>query len=134
MDQVLLLGPFVDAEHPMVREGLLSATFDQVFRDEVREERKDRGSVIGLVHSSCHRVETFASRRSLYRPRGAFLILDNVTDRCCVPLRAKGSLSRVGDDTMLMCVPAPLSPSNLSAYREVMLIVGGHLVRIVCSI
>lgn len=128
MDQVLLLGPFVDAEHPMVREGLLSATFDQVFRDEVgREEQKDRGYVIGSVHSTCHRVLAFASRRSLYRSHGALLILHpSVTERSYMPLLAKGNLSRVGDDTVLMCGPAPLSPSNLSAYRGAMLMVGRH--------
>ena len=35
-DVLLLLGPFVDAEHPAVRGGLLDETFDELFESRVR--------------------------------------------------------------------------------------------------
>lgn len=34
-DVLLLLGPFVDAEHPAVAGGLLPETFDALFREQV---------------------------------------------------------------------------------------------------
>ena len=36
---LLLMGPFVDLEHPEVKDGSLDRTFEQVFRDEVRYAR-----------------------------------------------------------------------------------------------
>ena len=38
VDQVLLMGPFVDVEHPSIKDGSLDATFEQVFREQVRRE------------------------------------------------------------------------------------------------
>lgn len=35
-DALLLLGPFVDVEHPLVHTGLLEETFDEVFESRVR--------------------------------------------------------------------------------------------------
>ena len=36
VDQVLLMGPFVDVEHPSIKDGSLDVTFEQVFREQVR--------------------------------------------------------------------------------------------------
>ena len=41
---LLLMGPFVDLEHPAVKDGSLDRTFEQVFRDEVRHARSWQNS------------------------------------------------------------------------------------------
>lgn len=99
----------------MVREGLLSATFDQVFRDEVsREEQKDRGCVIGSVHSSCHRVLAFASR-SLHRPHPASKCHRKVLHAALGEGEFEQGGGRHSADVWAC---TPLGPNNLSAYRE----------------
>ncbi len=36
---VVLLGPFVDTEHPAIKAGAVDKTFDAIFRDEVGRGR-----------------------------------------------------------------------------------------------
>lgn len=42
---LVLLGPFVDVEHPMVKTGNLPLTYNELFRDVVRCQFKPRPAV-----------------------------------------------------------------------------------------
>lgn len=43
-DVLLLSGPFVDADHPMIRDGLAEETFDQLFESRVLSQLRDFSS------------------------------------------------------------------------------------------
>ena len=65
-DVLLLLGPFVDGEHPVVRGGLLEESFDDLFASRVRREGGRVGAALCCVGAAGARLcnlQTIGIRR-----------------------------------------------------------------------
>lgn len=64
-DLVVLLGPFVDVEHPAVRDCTINKTFDAVFRDEVSCELAGSGG------NPCIMAASHIMNLLMYQPPGS---------------------------------------------------------------
>lgn len=44
---IILLGPFIDSDHPEIKKGTVNRTFDEIFEDEILARLRDYGEYMG---------------------------------------------------------------------------------------